>query len=52
MCQPASAADEKACATRILSRMARLAYRRPATNQDVQTLLEFFDKGRHAGRQL
>ncbi len=48
-CQPASVADEKACATRILSRMARLAYRRPATNQDVQTLLEFFDKGRQQG---
>jgi mono/diheme cytochrome c family protein len=48
-CQPASAAEEKACATRILSRMARLAYRRPATTQDVQTLLEFFDTGRHEG---
>src|SRR4029079_3448785 len=49
VCQPASAGEEKACATRILSRMARLAYRRPATNQDVQTLLEFFDKGRQQG---
>jgi mono/diheme cytochrome c family protein len=49
VCQPASVAEEKACATRILSRMARLAYRRPATNQDVQTLLEFFDKGRQQG---
>src|SRR5437899_7756616 len=49
VCQPASAGEEKACATRILSRMARLAYRRPATNQDVQTLLEFFDKGRNQG---
>jgi len=27
--------------------MARLAYRRPSTNADVQTLLEFFDNGRH-----
>jgi hypothetical protein len=49
VCRPASAGDEKACATRILSRMGRLAYRRPAANQDVQTLLEFFDKGRHQG---
>ena len=48
-CQPASVAEEKACATRILTRMARLAYRRPATTQDVQTLLEFFDTGRHEG---
>jgi len=28
--------------------MARLAYRRPVTSGDVQTLLEFFDAGRHA----
>ena len=48
-CQPASVAEEKPCATRILSRMARLAYRRPATTQDVQTLLQFFDTGRHEG---
>ena len=36
----ASAAEEQACATKILSRMARLAYRRPVTNADVQTLLD------------
>src|SRR5437773_9545670 len=29
--------------------MARLAYRRPVTQQDVQTLLEFFNKGRRDG---
>jgi mono/diheme cytochrome c family protein len=52
VCQPASAGEEKACATRILSRMARLAYRRPATTQGVQTLLEFFEKGRNEGRSF
>ena len=26
--------------------MARLAYRRPVTDQDVPTLAEFFDQGR------
>ena len=49
VCQPAAASEERACATRILTRMARLAYRRPATNADVKTLLEFFDTGRHDG---
>ena len=49
VCQPAAAAQEKACATKILSRMARLAYRRPTTERDVQTLLSFFDTGRHDG---
>lgn len=50
VCQPPKAASEqRACAATILSRMARLAYRRPATKADVDTLLEFFDKGRQGG---
>jgi len=50
VCQPGpGAAEERACATKILARMARLAYRRPSTKADVQTLLEFFDAGRHDG---
>ena len=49
VCQPQLAAEEKPCATRILSRMARRAYRRPATDRDIQTLLKFFDAGRHDG---
>ena len=44
---PRRAAD--ACATTILSRMARLAYRRPVTAADVQTLLGFFASGRREG---
>ena len=43
VCTPKAASEERACATRILSRMARLAYRRPLTGEDVQTLVEFFD---------
>jgi mono/diheme cytochrome c family protein len=38
-----------ACATAILSRMARRAYRRPVTTSDVQTLLGFFASGRREG---
>jgi mono/diheme cytochrome c family protein len=49
VCQPTFSADERGCATKILSRMARFAYRRPATNPDVQTLLQFFDDGRRDG---
>jgi hypothetical protein len=49
VCQPRAAAEENACATKILSRMARLAYRRPVTKQDVQTLNGFFDSGRKEG---
>jgi len=42
-------ADDRACATTILARMARLAYRRPTTKADVDTLLGFFDTGRQDG---
>jgi hypothetical protein len=46
VCQPSRGPDERACATKILTRMARLAYRRPVTKADQQTLLAFFDRGR------
>jgi hypothetical protein len=49
LCQPRLPAEERACATKILSRVARLAYRRPVTSHDVQTLVEFFDAGRRDG---
>src|SRR5438876_9011813 len=49
VCRPKLTGEERACATKILSRMARLAYRRPVTNRDVQTLVEFFNTGRHDG---
>jgi hypothetical protein len=46
VCRPASRAGETACATRILSTLARRAYRRPATSDDIQTLLGFYRRGR------
>jgi cytochrome c551/c552 len=49
ICQPQVAAEERDCATKILSRVARLAYRRPVTDEDKQTLLKFFDDGRRKG---
>ena len=55
VCEPSGAKgptrvdDERVCATKILSRIARLAYRRPVTNADVRTLSEFFQSGRRDG---
>jgi len=49
VCHPASAAEEGACAKKILSTIARRAYRRPVTDQDVQRLMPFYQKGRSAG---
>ncbi len=46
-CRPA-AADERACARSILSRLARRAYRRPVTDTDVAVLLDFYNEGRAA----
>ena len=49
VCHPASANEETACATRILSTLARRAYRRPTTSDDVQTLLAFYQSARAEG---
>jgi len=46
VCKPAGAADESACATRILSALARRAYRRPVTAAEVADLVAFYQKGR------
>jgi len=48
-CTPESAREETGCATKILSNLARRAYRRPATPDDVQTLLGFYKAGRADG---
>jgi hypothetical protein len=49
VCEPKGAAEERPCAATILSRMARLAYRRPNSKADLETLLQFFDSGRRDG---
>ena len=46
VCTPKSAQEEPACARRIVSTLARRFYRRPATDQEVATLLRFYEKGR------
>ena len=49
VCRPAAGEDEEPCAREILSRLARRAYRRPVGEDDIQTLLAFFDRGRSDG---
>ncbi len=49
VCHPASAADESACATKILSTLARHAYRRPATPADVEAPVSFYNQSRKSG---
>jgi mono/diheme cytochrome c family protein len=48
-CRPADPADEVPCARTILSALARRAYRRPVTTDDIEPLLAFYRTGRERG---
>ena len=47
-CQPRGGMAQ-ACARTILSTIAHRAYRRPLSDRDVQTLMEFYNRGRDGG---
>src|SRR5690606_12067580 len=46
---PETAADEAACAKRILTNLARRAYRRPVREADLEPLLAFYASGVEGG---
>ena len=49
MCRPATAAEEEPCARRIVSTLARLAYRGQASEEDLKRLMSFYATGRREG---
>jgi hypothetical protein len=49
VCTPATAAEETACARRIITNLATKAFRRPATPSDVTVLVDFYKQGRGEG---
>jgi mono/diheme cytochrome c family protein len=49
VCRPKDRAAEEPCAKNILSTLARRAYRRPVTEEDVRTLLAFYKTGQAEG---
>ncbi|MGE0451468.1 MAG: DUF1592 domain-containing protein [Vicinamibacterales bacterium] len=49
VCRPQVAAEEEACARKILTPLARRAYRRPVAERDLAPLLAFFRDGRAEG---
>jgi len=49
VCHPAAAKDELPCAKKIITTLARRAYRRPITDNDLETLLNFYQSGRNSG---
>jgi Protein of unknown function (DUF1592)/Protein of unknown function (DUF1588)/Protein of unknown function (DUF1587)/Protein of unknown function (DUF1585)/Protein of unknown function (DUF1595)/Cytochrome C oxidase, cbb3-type, subunit III len=47
-CRPANSQEELPCARKILSALATHAYRRPASDTDLETLLSFYQRRRNA----
>ncbi len=48
-CRPTAGSDEFPCAKKIISALARQAYRRPVTDTDLEGLLSFYQSGRNQG---
>ena len=49
ICKPQGKADETPCARKIVSDLARRAFRRPVTDQDVNPLMAFYTAGYASG---
>jgi hypothetical protein len=49
VCRPAAGEDELPCAGKILSTLATRAWRRPLTDDDLEKLLGFYQRGRNDG---
>ncbi|OLE85949.1 MAG: hypothetical protein AUG08_16185 [Acidobacteria bacterium 13_1_20CM_2_55_15] len=50
ICRPTTPADETACARKIISNLATHAFRRPAINADVDSLMAFYQEGRREAK--
>ena len=48
-CYPANNDEERGCAVEILSKLARQAFRRPVTDQDIDPLMTFYNNGHAEG---
>jgi len=46
VCQPGSSQEEPACAKKVLTKLARNAYRRPATDAEIEDLLDLYNTAR------
>ena len=49
ICRPAGTQDEESCTGKILATLARRAFRRPVTDDDLQVLQDFYTEGRRRG---
>jgi hypothetical protein len=48
-CHPSGKGRERDCASQILSRLARHAYREPVSKAELEPILDFYDTGRRHG---
>jgi hypothetical protein len=48
-CHPTSARRERDCASQILTRLARRAYRQPVSKAEMEPILSFYDTARRSG---
>ncbi len=48
-CYPEESGQERECARRIIATLAGKAFRRPATEADIETMMGFFEGGREEG---
>lgn len=49
VCQPESVETERSCAEKITTNLARRAFRRPVSDEDVAALMAFYDRARESG---
>jgi hypothetical protein len=49
LCRAPDPKEETACASRIMTNLARKAYRRPVTDKDMAPIMQFYAEGRKAG---
>lgn len=49
LCHPATEAEELPCAKKIIASIESEAFRRPATDSDLETALSFYQRGRNSG---
>jgi hypothetical protein len=49
VCYPAAASEEAACSRRVVSALARRAFRRPVADGELTTLMSFYQLGRKDG---
>jgi len=49
VCRPTGASDEARCAREVLETVARRAYRRPVSDEDLAPVMAFYEQGRREG---